>query len=103
MKKIIAILGLIAIFSSFSGCKLEELKNDILGIKQDVEEKIDNVKEEVDRISKEVTDTKNKIEDKYEKGKKVLEAIDEFGAPYEGETTSPAAEMEAEITPEPTS
>ena len=61
-----------------SGCSIEELKNDILGLKQDVEEKVDNVKNEVDRISDKVTETKDAIEDKYEKGKKVIEAVDDF-------------------------
>lgn len=60
------------------GCGLDKIKSDLLGVKDEAEEKIENVKNEYERVKTDIIETKDKIENKYEKGKKVLEAIDEF-------------------------
>lgn len=78
MKKTKAILTLSLVSVLLIGCSFDKIKSDAINIKDTTQEKIYNVKEEIDRVSRDVIETKEKIENKVDKGIKVLDAIDEF-------------------------
>lgn len=75
----LALLSAISILSlSLAGCGWQKISDDFFAAKAETEAKIENVKTEVERVSKNIQETKDRIEEKYEKGKKIIEAIEDF-------------------------
>lgn len=91
-KNNISLVTLACVLTLMSGCSIDGLTSSLSEIKDDTLEKVENVKNEVDRVTNKVKETTDFVKDKYEKGKKVVDAIEEFtgDASYAADSMSEA-------------